>query len=566
MPGLFRRHSNVSCFFCQSAVPPPQNPNNFRCPTCHCWNRYDSKGEIMSFEPAMQDESLNRRSFARRASPSKDRLPTMYGKGPFCHACQTNQMLIINLLANYLPSTESPQYDQRVAMLPEYRESLHARYPPVCEMCQQSVDDEIHRKDNMARVSALGGWLKDSKGKDKQRRVSASVEREKVNMELLLWRIRGCLWAGTNLISLTFNGLSAKGYALPTSISFVQPVFPVFIFLSLFWAAWDPTYASFRKAQIQGRDVRLRGKRQYNILQMIAWLLRFTTSILLALSWFKPHLDFLHLSDRPTTSTSRMYFGISLFIELSIIITSAFTLRLQRPPTIRLVDSKAHLHPTASFSESRSRSSTPFPIPSFGGRSSSQASARSTPTPADSDLLASLSLSSKPVITPTNPVFGLPSLLSSTSGATGHTDTHDVDGMEDDDMAMDWTPIHPSHTHQSNNYTSKFKGKQKAVADDDDGSWLRPQRFFAPEKPTGLEGLFERTKLADDDANKSQPTQHTHIYIPKWMYALSVVPIVLAFLVWKLWRGKPHIEYSLPYPSYSYHNSQHNALDAFQNE
>lgn len=99
MPGLFRRHSNVACFFCQSAVPLPQNPNNFRCPACHCWNRYDSKGEIMSFEPAMQDESLNRRSFARRgecwnalrtlqysntcpASPSKDRLPTMYGKGP----------------------------------------------------------------------------------------------------------------------------------------------------------------------------------------------------------------------------------------------------------------------------------------------------------------------------------------------------------------------------------------------------------------------------------------------------------------------------------------------------
>lgn len=168
-------------------------------------------------------------------------------------------------------------------MLPEYRESLHARYPPVCEMCQQSVDDEIHRKDNMARVSALGGWLKDSKGKDKQRRVSASVEREKVNIELFIWRIRGCLWAGTSLISVAFNGLcerrsldfcvadsliawlAAKGYALPTSISFIQPVFPIFIFLSLFWAAWDPTYASFRRAQIQGRDVRLRGKRQYNV-------------------------------------------------------------------------------------------------------------------------------------------------------------------------------------------------------------------------------------------------------------------------------------------------------------
>ncbi|KAG5220125.1 Integral inner nuclear membrane protein [Salix suchowensis] len=289
----------------------------------------------------------------------------------------------------------------------------------------------------MARVSALGGWLKDSKGKDKQRRVSASVEREKVNIELFIWRIRGCLWAGTNNNRICF-------------------------------------YAS-----------------------------------------------------------------------------------LATTPTIRLVDSKAHLHPTASFSDSRSRSSTPFPIPSFGGRSSSQASARSTPTPADSDLLASLSLSSKPVITPTNPIFGLPSLLSSTSGATSQKDAHDVDAMEDDDfyakddMAMDWTPIHPSHTHQSDSRASRYKDKQKAAVDDDDGSWLRPQRFFAPEKPTGLEGLFERAKLVDDDANKSKPTHSTHICIPKWMYALSVVPIVLAFLAWKLWRGKPQIEYSLPYPSYS---------------
>jgi hypothetical protein len=40
------------------------------------------------------------------ASPSKDRLPTLYGPGPFCHSCQTNQMLIVNLLSNYLPAPE----------------------------------------------------------------------------------------------------------------------------------------------------------------------------------------------------------------------------------------------------------------------------------------------------------------------------------------------------------------------------------------------------------------------------------------------------------------------------
>ena len=121
MPTLFRRHSNIQCFFCQS----PDlylNPHNFKCTSCGCWNRYDNHGEIISDEPAMHEEHLNFKSFAKRgrsylcqsntptelaiASPSKDRLPTMYGSGPFCHSCQTNQMLIVNLLSNYLPSQE----------------------------------------------------------------------------------------------------------------------------------------------------------------------------------------------------------------------------------------------------------------------------------------------------------------------------------------------------------------------------------------------------------------------------------------------------------------------------
>jgi hypothetical protein len=120
MPVLFRRHSNVVCFFCQNAISfLPRDLRNFQCPTCGCWNRLDEDGNILSDDPAMHDASLNISSFAKRgecfqvwlipdsqffaASPSKDRLPTMYGKGPFCHTCQTNQTLLVNLLSNYLP-------------------------------------------------------------------------------------------------------------------------------------------------------------------------------------------------------------------------------------------------------------------------------------------------------------------------------------------------------------------------------------------------------------------------------------------------------------------------------
>jgi hypothetical protein len=97
--------NKLSCFFCQSLISPlPHDPRSFRCQTCGCYNRYDHNGEILSDEPAMHDEALNSRSFAKRASPSKDRLPTIYGHlGPFCHTCQTNQMLLVNLLSNYLP-------------------------------------------------------------------------------------------------------------------------------------------------------------------------------------------------------------------------------------------------------------------------------------------------------------------------------------------------------------------------------------------------------------------------------------------------------------------------------
>ena len=86
-------------------------------------------------------------------------------------------------------------------------------------------------------------------------------------------------------------------------------------------------------------------------------------------------------------------------------------------------------------------------------------------------MLASLSLSSKPIITHANPVFGVPSLH-------GSTPVNNASNCDE----MDWTP------------TTSGDASGKA----DDCSWLRPQRFFVPEKPTGLEGLFESAKIEED--------------------------------------------------------------------
>lgn len=144
---------------------------------------------------------------------------------------------------------------------------------------------------------------------------------------------------------------------------------------------------------------------------------------------------------------------------------SLYVLDIQQPPSIRLVDTHSHKF-------DKSRSGTPMPdgqtltpaVPKF-------------PAISEHDALLSLSLSSNPVITRVNPVFGLPSLP---GPATPPPIITKEESNSDD---MDWTPTHPAPI------------KREA---ENDNNWLRPQRFFAPEKPTGLEGLFESARIQDE--------------------------------------------------------------------
>ncbi|KAG2154677.1 Ima1 N-terminal domain-containing protein [Suillus clintonianus] len=520
MPPLFRHTSSNICFFCRSTIKPaPPDPRSFRCPHCDCWNRYDANGEIMSDEPAMHDESLNSKSFAKRASPSKDRLPSMYGTGQFCHTCQTNQMLLVNLLSNYLPPPHHPDYAQRLEKLPEYRESLHVRYPPVCADCMPAVEEEIRKKDHMARTKALGGWLNDSRGKEKQRQApGSSREREKLQTHLFLWRLRGFLWFTTLAIVVVAHSSVVLRLYFPDVLGHVRQALPLITLCSLFWTAWDPTYYSFRKARIQGRDLRVRGKKNYIILQMTAWFSRLLSSILLALSWHAPSRDYLHLSRYPASSRTHYYCLISLIVEVLICATSFVALRVQKPPPIRLIDTSSHQHLVASAR----------PTPELSPRSSP---APHTQIASEPDLLASLSLSSNPVISPGNPIFGLPSLVSSNST---YPSSRNNAGEDEDEDAMDWTPTVPSPAKP-----------RKILNDDDDGSWVRPQRFFAPERPTGLESLFASTKLDDRDQKTSSTTRPIrarttlHLFVVRWWWAgaASLILVPAAALGFKFWRG-----------------------------
>lgn len=158
---------------------------------------------------------------------------------------------------------------------------------------------------------------------------------------------------------------------------------------------------------------------------------------------------------------------------------SLIVLRTSHPPVIRLLEPEKV--PTA---RAQTPNSQPTSLPA---------------TPSAADSLSSLSLSSRPVV----PKFGVASLGPQIPSQDSETD------------AMDWSP------------TDEASAK---VAQSNFTQWFRPQRFFAPEHPTGLEDLLERTKLVEDvtmtDANELvSPGKRVH----RALNRLKTRPYVSAF-------------------------------------
>jgi Ima1 N-terminal domain len=255
MAPLFRRLSAIHCFFCQSTVTPsPRDVHNFRCPSCSCWNRYNDKGEIISDEPAMHEEQLNRLNFAKRGMSASRHvigspltlarsiplerpatestqiwaiLSQLPDKSNAHHEPNVQLPTLARSIPNFLHvdgltlnTSQSPEYNQRLKQLPVYKESLYSRYPPVCDNCRPAVEEEMQNKEQMARRKALNGWLKG--GKERQRQVSgtrANTVKDKIVVKSLHWRIRGALWFASAVVSISslVLGESASGGRLTRS-------------------------------------------------------------------------------------------------------------------------------------------------------------------------------------------------------------------------------------------------------------------------------------------------------------------------------------------------------------
>jgi hypothetical protein len=118
-----------------------------------------------------------------------------------------------------LNTAQHPEYVTRETNIDAYREALYARYPQVCDDCLPLVEEELEKKEQMARTSALGEWLKGSKGKGKGNVAGARPREERHRDEVIksrrtmvLWRARGILWVSETVVALIGHARGKQGF------------------------------------------------------------------------------------------------------------------------------------------------------------------------------------------------------------------------------------------------------------------------------------------------------------------------------------------------------------------
>jgi hypothetical protein len=88
-------------------------------------------------------------------------------ESPFCDTCQRNQTLVQNLVAEYLPDEDDPEYARYEAHFDAYRAELEGRYPQVCKDCEDRVNDQIQRAGYVAKADHLRRVMERSEKKRK---------------------------------------------------------------------------------------------------------------------------------------------------------------------------------------------------------------------------------------------------------------------------------------------------------------------------------------------------------------------------------------------------------------
>ncbi|EGF97902.1 uncharacterized protein MELLADRAFT_113971 [Melampsora larici-populina 98AG31] len=162
---------------------------------------------------------------------------------PFCRTCTANQALQMNLLANYLPNeTEddhlsgsskagtSSEMRRLLDALPQYKESLEARYPVLCSECSPKVSAIIQKRNYKSKAYVLHSSARRLSQLPSTHHLNTDTRPEIISpfnrvtfqrplikgmgsrlwiLQEWVWRLRGVLWMFSHLSGvLCFNAVA----------------------------------------------------------------------------------------------------------------------------------------------------------------------------------------------------------------------------------------------------------------------------------------------------------------------------------------------------------------------
>jgi hypothetical protein len=140
----------------------------------------DQRGNIT--DPPSESIGITQAA-ALRYTHSRSPSPAMSQpvESPFCDTCQRNQSLVQNLIAEYLPEEDDPEYAKYEAAFDGYRAELEERWPQVCKACEARVDDKIRGAGYAAKADHLRRLME----KSEQKRRTVQTSRQTWTLRLI---------------------------------------------------------------------------------------------------------------------------------------------------------------------------------------------------------------------------------------------------------------------------------------------------------------------------------------------------------------------------------------------
>ncbi|KAF8474934.1 Ima1 N-terminal domain-containing protein [Kalaharituber pfeilii] len=218
---VFGRRRKLVCFFCghSQSIVTADPVRKFTCtsPYCQSVNHLDEQGNIVDYVPSPQSAPAQPVRYARSVrspSPAVEASGSAVGSASpiFCRSCEKNLAIKRNILADYLPPEDDPEYEIYCAKLPDFKRSLEEKYPEPCATCALKAEQKIKEANYQAKAAMIGRLLERSQNmKPAYRQEPWGLSRA---LKLGFWLLRGTGWIGTHLLVIAWHGTTLL-YPIP---------------------------------------------------------------------------------------------------------------------------------------------------------------------------------------------------------------------------------------------------------------------------------------------------------------------------------------------------------------